>query len=244
MLIAKIMITLSISPLAPIAMARTPLQPLAPVQCPTSGMVPTILSAVGPELTESTTPVPGMDLPLANLGELYLICQTAGQDRSLKTLSISTLRSDGVSFTRDPNSLLLSFDQLRLSGHTYHRSVPLYGNVLVSQMFCPGCSTQNLNHHFKIRLLRKFSLFGSSYHDYREIPFSMTYHEDQRHYYAERGGVSFQLAVSYPGTWGVEKVAFARCKTPDPIACIRESNSTLVITEVLSLGSQKSVRVD
>jgi hypothetical protein len=220
------------------------LQPLSPAQCPNPGLTPTLLSAVGPESSDSNTPVPGSSVSLASLGELYLICQSAGQDRSLKGLSISTLRAAGVSLSSDPDPVVLPFEKLKATGHSYYRSVPLYGNVFVSRMFCPGCSTQSTSHSFKIRLLRKFSLFGSSYHDYREIPFSMNYREDLRQYAAERGGTPFQLAISYPGSWGVDKIAFAQCKSADPTACLRDPKGTLVVTEVLNLGSQKSVSVD
>lgn len=244
MLYAGILLFLT-SPLIQLsAHAESRLQPLAPLQCPQAGYSPVLLSAVGPELTGSNAPVPGMNLSIADFAELYLICQSAGQDRALKAISISTLRVDGANLSRDPNPMMLSFDKLRSSGHTYHRSVPLYGSVLVSQMFCPVCKSQNTSHNFKIRLLRKFSLFGSSYHDYREIPFSMSYHEDSRQYLAERAGNPFQLAISYPGSWGVEKIAFAQCKSGDPIACLRDPNGTVVVTEALSLVSQKSVRVE
>jgi hypothetical protein len=226
------------------AHADRSLQPLTPWQCPQAGHSPALLTAVGPELTDSNAPVPGTPLSVAAFAELYLICQSAGQDRALQAISISTLRMDGTNLARDPNPMLLSFDKLRSSGHTYYRSVPFYGSVLVSQMFCPECRPQGTGHHFRIRLLRKFSLFGSSYHDYREIPFSMTYQENSRQYLADRGGTPFQLAISYPGSWGVDRIAFAQCRSGDPIACLRDPKATMVITEVLSLGSQKSVRVE
>ena len=213
-------------------------------RCPHQGYTPAHFTAVGPEKTSTNIPVPGANLSLKGINAMYLICQGSSPNRELKGLTISTIRSDGRDVPSDPNPSYLSFERFRSPGHRYVRSVPLYGDVLVSRMSCPGCTAQSLSHHFKITLLRSFSIWGSSHHDYREIPFTMSYHESSGQYFAERGGIPFHLAISYPGTWGVDTVVFAKCKSSNAIVCFQNADSELVVTDVVSLASQNQVRLD
>ncbi len=153
------------------------------------------------------------------------------------------LRRSGRDLASDPTAELVGFEKLRTRGYLSFQDNSLYGHVLTSQLICPGCRIEDENHRMKLRLLHEFSVWGVGRSDYREISVSLTYDRSLRRFLMSRYNRNAHLVIHYPGKWGVNQLVIAECKSADTVACIKNKQSVMVVSDVIELKDLNSVRI-
>ncbi len=214
---------------------------LAVAQCLRENQIPVLYMAVAREGGQPSAR--GSVLQASQFPEAYVFCAPSHSDGRLPEVSIVQVRHDGKNVARDPNPALVSFEKLRTRGFLSYQESAVYGRIVTSQLICPGCKLEDENHRLKLRLLHEFSLWSTGRSDYREIPVSLNYHRDSKRFLIAHQGRDVHLVVHYPGRWGVQKTAVAKCRNPNLAACLSSKASSMEVEEVLDLKDFSPVKI-